>query len=348
MTTMGNKSSRLCDLGNRTWLVTGGAGFIGSHLVHRLLLDGQRVIILDNFMTGCHANVNAVREHLSDEARARLRLIEGDIRDKKTCLAACENVDIVLHQAALGSVPRSIKEPDIYQDVNVNGFMNMLSAAREKGIKRFVYASSSSVYGDHEALPKRENLIGEPLSPYAASKRMNEIAASVFHRCYNMETVGLRYFNVFGPRQNPDGPYAAVIPKWLNAMFSKNHCHIYGDGETSRDFCFVQNAVEANLCAAVTVNGDAFGSVFNVAYGEQTTLLDLHQVLAGAVQEITGSNHPIADAVHLDFRDGDVRHSKADITRANRLLGYSAQYSVVDGIKQTVQSFLDDGTKKEQ
>jgi UDP-N-acetylglucosamine 4-epimerase len=316
----------------RTWLVTGVAGFIGSNLLEALLRFNQTVRGLDNFATGHRRNLEEVRRRVSPEQWARFQFIEGDVRDLSACQQACAGVDYVLHQAALGSVPRSIQDPVTSTEVNVNGTLHMLIAARDQRVRRLVYASSSSVYGDHPGLPKVEDQIGQPLSPYAASKLTNELYAGVFARCYGLEVIGLRYFNVFGPRQDPEGPYAAVIPKWIAALIRHEPVHIYGDGQTSRDFCYVDNVVQANLLAATTTNPEAVGQVYNVAVGQRTTLNELFQCL----QQLLAPDFPAVRSrqpVYADFRPGDVRHSLADISKASRLLGYAPTHSLADGLK---------------
>ncbi len=311
----------------RTFLVTGAAGFIGSHLVERLLHLGQSVVGLDDFSTGHRTNVDAF---VGDG----YRFVEGDIRDPAACQRAVEGVEVVLHQAALGSVPRSIDNPQLTHAVNVDGFLNMLVAARDAGVTRFVYASSSSVYGDHPQLPKVEDEVGAVLSPYAASKKMNEIYADVFARCYGFATTGLRYFNVFGPRQDPNGPYAAVIPRWLACLKAGEACAIYGDGETSRDFCYVENAVQANLLSAFAPADGA--RVLNVAVGDRTTLTELHAALAKAAK---ARGAEPKEAVYQEFRDGDVRHSLADVSRAKAQVGFVPAVRIDEGIDHTVAAF---------
>ncbi len=317
----------------RRWLVTGAAGFIGSHLVETLLDLGQRVTALDNFATGHRRNLEAVRAAVGDAAWANLRFIEGDIRNPEDCRAACEGVQHVLHQAALGSVPRSLADPATTNAVNVGGFLNMLVAARDAQVARFVYAASSSTYGDHPGLPKVEDRIGRPLSPYAVTKYVNELYADVFARSYGLRSIGLRYFNVFGPRQDPDGAYAAVIPRWCAALRDGREVRIHGDGQTSRDFCFVANAVQANLLAACTEREDALDTVYNVAVGDRTTLGELFDGLRSHLAP------GAPDAVHGDFRAGDVRHSQADIGRARERLGYAPSHDIHAGLAVTAGWF---------
>jgi UDP-N-acetylglucosamine 4-epimerase len=318
----------------RVWLVTGAAGFIGSHLVEQLLRLDQTVVGLDNFATGHRRNLDEVRSLVSPAQWARLRFIEADIRDPAACAQACEGVQIVLHQAALGSVPRSIADPITTNAANVSGFLNMLVAARDAGVQRFVYAASSSTYGDHPALPKVEHAIGRPLSPYAVTKLVNELYAEVFARTYGMPCIGLRYFNVFGPRQDPNGAYAAVIPRWAAALVRGEPVQINGDGETSRDFCYVTNAVQANLLAATTHQTEALNQVYNVAVGERTSLNTLFELLRLALGDaVKGAPQP----QHQGFRAGDVRHSLADISKARELLGYAPTHDVRAGLQVAAQ-----------
>ena len=315
----------------KRWLVTGSAGFIGSHLVESLLGLGQHVAGIDNFATGFRRNRDEVCRAVGTVAWRRHAFVEADIVDLAACRAACEGVDVVLHEAALGSVPRSIEDPLRAHAANATGFLNMLVAARDAGVGRFVYAASSSTYGDHPGLPKVESTIGAPLSPYAVTKYVNELYADVFGRCYGMETVGLRYFNVFGPRQDPAGAYAAVIPRFVSGMLRGNPITIFGDGDTTRDFCYVQNVVQANLLAATTPNAEAVGQVYNVAVGARMSLNDLHRV----VRELLAKRHPglvIPPPTHAAFRAGDVRHSEADIGKARRLLGYLPAWSAERGL----------------
>lgn len=321
----------------RTWLVTGCAGFIGSNLLETLLKLDQTVIGLDNFSTGHQHNLDEVRSLLSEAQWRRFRFTRGDIRDRATCVAAVAGVDHVLHQAALGSVPRSIADPAATNDANVSGFLNLLLAARDAAVESFVYAASSSTYGDHPGLPKVEHTIGRPLSPYAVSKYVNELYAEVFLRCYGFKTVGLRYFNVFGRRQDPDGAYAAVIPKWLAAMIAGEQVVINGDGSTSRDFCYVDNAVQANLLAATTPGAGASG-VYNVAVNQATTLNQLFAHLK-AILAAHGID-AIGEPFHADFRNGDVRHSQADVGKAMRELGYAPAYRIEQGLAAAVPWYL--------
>ncbi len=315
----------------KTWLVTGVAGFIGSNLLETLLELDQRVVGLDNFATGHQRNLDEVQGLVSAEQWARFSFIEGDIRHLEDCRRACEGVDYVLHQAALGSVPRSLDDPITSNATNIDGFLNMMVAARDAKVSSFTYAASSSTYGDHPALPKVEDVIGKPLSPYAVTKYVNELYAEVFARHYGLACVGLRYFNVFGKRQDPNGAYAAVIPKWTAAMIQGDKVYINGDGETSRDFCFVENAVQANLLAATTADPAAQNQVYNVAVGDRTSLNALFALIRMSLSTLGVSY--ILDPVRRDYRAGDVRHSQASIDKAKSLLGYSPAYSVSAGLK---------------
>lgn len=314
------------------WLVTGVAGFIGSNLMDQLLKLNQTVVGLDNFATGHRHNLEEVLSGVSTGQAARFRFVHGDIRDLDTCRGCCEGVDIVLHQAALGSVPRSIEDPIATNQVNINGFLNMLVAARDRKVRRFVYAASSSTYGDHPELPKVEDRIGNPLSPYAVTKYVNELYAGVFGRTYGVQCIGLRYFNVFGPRQDPAGPYAAVIPRWFSGLLRGEVVYINGDGETSRDFCYIDNAVQANILAGCVDDREAVDQVYNVAFGERTTLNDLFCLIR---EQVVKHNPGAAGVspVYRDFRPGDVRHSQADIDKAARLLGYAPTHSVREGLR---------------
>jgi UDP-N-acetylglucosamine/UDP-N-acetylgalactosamine 4-epimerase len=319
----------------RRWLLTGSAGFIGSNLLEVLLRNGQYVVSLDNFATGHLRNLEQVHEAVGDDAWANHRFIEGDVADAEVCRLACEGAELVLHQAALGSVPRSIKDPLHTHRANATGFLNMLVAAKDASVARFVYAASSSTYGDSPTLPKVEDVIGRPLSPYAVTKYLNELYADVFGRCYGLSSVGLRYFNVFGPRQDPQGAYAAVIPRWVAAMMAGQPCSINGDGETSRDFCYVANAVQANLRAALVDDPRATGQVYNVAAGQRTTLLQLHELLSSALREQRPSL-AVPAPTFAGFREGDVRHSLADIGKARSLLGYEPSHDVRAGLREAV------------
>lgn len=314
----------------KTWLVTGVAGFIGSNLLETLLKLDQTVIGLDNFATGYQRNLDEVQTLVTAEQWARFRFIEGDIRNLDDCRKACEGVNYVLHQAALGSVPRSINDPITTNATNIDGFLNMLVAASDAKVDSFTYAASSSTYGDHPGLPKVEDVIGKPLSPYAVTKYVNELYADVFAKTYGFNTIGLRYFNVFGKRQDPDGAYAAVIPKWTAAMIQGEPVYINGDGETSRDFCYIDNTVQANLLAATAQSADARNQVYNVAVGDRTTLNQLFN----AIKQSLGTNGVLVgnEPHYRDFRAGDVRHSQADIDKAERLLGYSPSFDINAGI----------------
>jgi len=323
----------------RRWLVTGAAGFIGSHLVETLLALGQEVVGLDNLSTGYRHNVEDVRAAVGAEAGERFVFIEGDITDPATCRRACASADTVLHHAALGSVPRSIAEPLATHASNATGFVNVLAAARDAGVRRFVYAASSSTYGDHPGLPKVEDRIGRPLSPYAVTKYVNELYAEVFARCYGVETIGLRYFNVFGTRQDPEGAYAAVIPRWIRALARGEAVTIYGDGETSRDFCFVANAVQANLRAALATGAAALNQVYNIAVGERTTLNGLFDALVALLRD-RAPELRIARPVHEAPRAGDVRHSQADVGKAARLLGYAPTHDLRAGLQAALPWYL--------
>jgi len=339
MTAIENVRQRLREKPLR-WLVTGSAGFIGSHLVQHLLELGQAATGLDNFATGSRRNLDEVQGAVSSEQWSRHRFIEADIRDPIACREACRGVDIVLHQAALGSVPRSLADPVATSATNVDGFLNLLVAARDAGVRRFVYAASSSTYGDHPALPKVEDVIGRPLSPYAVTKLVNELYADVFARCYGTDAIGLRYFNVFGARQDPNGAYAAVIPSWTRAMLLDEVVAINGDGETTRDFCYVDNAVQANLLAATTENRAAMNQVYNVAVGERTSLNQLVGLLRDALGRCaTGVSARLP--VHGDFRPGDVRDSQADIGKATRLLGYEPTHRLAEGIAAAMPWYVE-------
>ncbi|ELW5342459.1 Vi polysaccharide biosynthesis UDP-N-acetylglucosaminuronic acid C-4 epimerase TviC, partial [Escherichia coli] len=315
----------------KTWLITGVAGFIGSNLLETLLRLNQTVVGLDNFATGHQRNLDEVQQIVTPEAWQKFTMIEGDIRDYETCMKAVDNVNYVLHQAALGSVPRSINDPITTNEVNVSGFLNMLQAAKCRDVESFVFAASSSTYGDHTALPKIEHTIGKPLSPYAITKYVNELYAEVFAKMYGFKSIGLRYFNVFGKRQDPNGAYAAVIPKWISAMLMDKDIYINGDGETSRDFSFIENTVQMNILAA-TADDSAKGEVYNVAYGERTSLNELVEFIKNDL----GSNgiKYAGNIIYRDFRKGDVRHSLADISKAREMLGYQPQFDIKTGLRQ--------------
>jgi UDP-N-acetylglucosamine 4-epimerase len=323
----------------KKWLVTGVAGFIGSNLLQELLELGQTVIGLDNFSTGKRENLKDVRDEVGTNKWERFHFMEADIRNLEDCVRACDGVDYVLHQAALGSVPRSIDDPIKTNQSNVDGFLNMLIAARDSEVKRFIYAASSSTYGDHPALPKQEDRIGRPLSPYAVTKYVNELYAHVFAMIYGLESIGLRYFNVFGKRQDPNGAYAAVIPKWIGLLLSRQRPTINGDGETSRDFCYIDNTVQANLLAATSDNPEAINKVYNVAYGQRTTLNELFRLIKSSLIPFT----PHVQTIEPKYgppRKGDVRHSLADISRVRDLLGYEPKYDVKKGMKDTMRWYV--------
>lgn len=320
----------------KTWLITGAAGFIGSNLVETLLKAGQHVVGLDNFFTGYRKNLDAALEGASgpdghSNAALRFTFIEGDIRDLATCRAACTGVNYVLHQAALGSVPRSLEDPILTDSCNITGFLNMLVAARDADCNGFVYAASSSTYGDEPTLPKQEDRIGKPLSPYAVTKYVNELYADVFGRAYGMRSIGLRYFNVFGQRQDPQGAYAAVIPQWFAGVLKGEAVYINGDGETSRDFCYIDNCVQANILAATAEDEQAWNQVYNVACGQRISLNELFDLIRNetALYKAESKN---AKVLHREFRAGDVRHSLADISKARTLLGYEPEYDVRQGL----------------
>ncbi|MDR4517288.1 MAG: NAD-dependent epimerase/dehydratase family protein [Nitrosomonas sp.] len=327
------------------WLITGVAGFIGSNLLEALIKLNQNVVGLDNFSTGHQHNLDQVQSLVSPDIWNNFQFIQGDIRDLNACKAVCKDVDFVLHQAALGSVPRSINDPILTNENNVSGFLNMLVATRDAGVKRFVYAASSSTYGDHPGLPKVESVIGQPLSPYAVTKYVNELYADVFARCYETKSIGLRYFNVFGPRQDPNGAYAAVIPLWVSALIKNKTLYINGDGETSRDFCYVDNVVQANLLSALTTNEAAVNEVYNVALNERTSLNQLYQMMHALLLD----RFPHLETYrpeYVDFRKGDVRHSQADITKARNLLGFEPSHTIGEGLKSAMNWYVDNLVEK--
>lgn len=323
----------------KKWLITGCAGFIGSNLLETLLKLDQTIVGLDNFSTGFAHNLEEVKSLVTTEQWQRFTMMEGDIRELSACEKACKDIDYVLHQAALGSVPRSIENPIATNQSNIDGFLNMLVAAKDAKVKSFTYAASSSTYGDHPALPKTEENIGQPLSPYAVTKLVNELYAKVFTRTYGFNSIGLRYFNVFGKRQNPNGAYAAVIPKWVSAMIKNEPVYINGDGETSRDFCYIANAIQANILAATTENPEAINQIYNVAVGDQTTLNILYQVIKDNLS-LQLSYLKDSNPTYREFREGDVRHSLADISKSLKLLGYKPTHRIKEGLKIAMKSYV--------
>jgi len=327
-----------------TWLVTGVAGFIGSNLLEKLLILNQKVVGLDNFDTGYQCNIDQAikdaNQFTGKDLSANFNFIQGDIKKLEDCKQACNGIDYVLHQAALGSVPRSIEDPINTNKANIDGFLNMLVAAKDAKVKRFVYASSSSTYGDHPDLPKVEDKIGNPLSPYAVTKAVNELYANVFAKTYGFKTIGLRYFNIFGKRQDPNGAYAAVIPKWVSAILNKEKVFINGDGETSRDFCYIDNTVQINLLAATTDNNEATDQVYNVALNDSTSLNRLYQMIEKRLIQRT-ENLKKKEPFYRDFRAGDVRHSQADISKAVQLLGYQPKYKISEGMDEAMNWYVE-------
>ncbi len=323
----------------QTWLITGVAGFIGSNLLEHLLKLNQNIIGLDNFSTGKRSNLDEVQKNVTALQWNNFNFVEGDIRDLDSCHSVCRGVHFILHEAALGSVPRSIADPIASNDSNVTGFLNMLVAARDAGVQRFVYAASSSTYGDHPGLPKREDSIGRPLSPYAVTKYVNELYAEVFARSYGLDSVGLRYFNVFGPRQDPEGAYAAVIPCWIRALIKGETVHINGNGETSRDFCFVENVIQMNILAATCTDPAAINQIYNTAVNARTSLTELFGMLHSRLQ----SHYPhLQDCspVYRDFRQGDVLHSQADISKAVAKLGYNPTHTIESGLDAALPWYM--------
>ncbi len=323
----------------RRWLITGVGGFIGSNILETLLKLNQIVVGLDNFETGFENNLQEVQESVSPELWKNFTFINEDICNFEICTEICKGVDIVLHQAALGSVPRSIENPLRTNQVNITGFLNILTAAKDNGVKNFVYAASSSTYGDHPDLPKLEENIGKPLSPYAVTKYVNEVYSEVYKRTFNFDTIGLRYFNVFGPRQNPKGAYAAVIPRWINAVILNEKVEIFGDGQTSRDFSFVKNIVQANILAATTQRKEALNQVYNIAVGESTSLTSLLDMIVNNLKDL-GVDYD-GKPMYSDFRKGDVRHSMANVNKAKILLGYEPEYSIQQGLAESMPWYLD-------
>jgi len=325
----------------KRWLITGVAGFIGSNLAEALLKLNQKVVALDNFSTGHRYNLEHIKNAVSPKQWENFEFIEGDITDFETCQTITQNVDIILHQAALGSVPRSIDNPILTNFNNVTGFLNMLTAAKDNGVERFVYASSSSVYGDSQELPKVEERTGNLLSPYAVTKYVNELYMGVFQKCYGMEAIGLRYFNVFGKRQDPNGAYAAVIPKWIGQILNGEDVYINGDGETSRDFTYIENVIQANILAGTTDNKEAYGQAFNTAIGGRETLNNLYRAIANGLKE----NLPdlvIKEPIYRDFRAGDIRHSNANIDKMKKCLAYEPTHTLEEGLNASIQWYIDD------
>ena len=331
----------------KRWLITGVAGFIGSNLLETLLTCNQDVKGLDNFSTGHQHNLDQVQELVTKEQWARFSFTKGDIRNEEDCQEACQNVDYVLHQAALGSVPRSLENPQLTNANNLTGYLNMLVAARDQKVKKFVYAASSSTYGDHPGLPKVEDKIGKPLSPYAVTKYVNELYADVFNRCYEINPVGLRYFNIFGRRQDPNGAYAAVMPKWIGQILNGEDVYINGDGETSRDFTYIENVVQANILAGTTSNKKAFGEAFNIAIGGRETLNNLYDAISKGIQENL-PNLNIANPIYRDFRAGDIRHSNANITKMKELLKYEPTHTLENGLRESIVWYIKDSKKRKE
>ena len=327
----------------KTWLITGVAGFIGSNLLEKLLILNQKVVGLDNFDTGHQYNIDQAIKDANKISGKNLknnfRFINGDIGILDDCKKACFGVDYVLHQAALGSVPRSIKDPISTNRANIDGFLNMLVASKDAKVKRFVYAASSSTYGDHPDLPKVEDKIGKPLSPYAVTKAVNELYANVFARTYGFKTIGLRYFNIFGKRQDPNGAYAAVIPKWVSAILNKEEVFINGDGETSRDFCYIENTIQINLLAAMTNNDDATDQIYNVALNDRTSLNKLYKMIEDRLIERTEGLKK-KEPIYRDYREGDVRHSQANIDKAKKLLGYDPKHLISKGMDEAIDWYI--------
>ena len=325
----------------KSWLITGVAGFIGSNLLETLLKNNQHVLGVDNFSTGHQHNLDQVKSSVSSEQWNNFKFIKGDLRDKDVCINLCSDINYVLHQAALGSVPRSLEDPITTNENNISGFLNILTAAKDANVDRFVYAASSSTYGDHPDLPKVEDKTGSPLSPYAVTKLVNELYADVFDKCYNFKTIGLRYFNIFGRRQDPDGAYAAVIPKWVSSIINNETVYINGDGKTSRDFCYIDNTVQVNILAATTTNPNATNQVYNVALNQRTTLTELYYMIQSKLRARINTLEE-KDPVYRDFRAGDVRHSLADISKAQKLLGYSPTHVIDEGLEEAMDWYVND------
>jgi len=339
------EAQKFLETNSFTWLITGVAGFIGSNLLERLLKLNQTVVGLDNFSTGSKLNLLEVQDSVSVSQWSRFKFIDGDVSDFSICEDVCKNIDYVMHQAALGSVPRSINDPINSNKSNISGFLNMLVAAKEQNVKNFVYAASSSTYGDHPDLPKVEKNIGNPLSPYAVTKYVNELYADVFSRCYGFHSIGLRYFNVFGKRQDPEGPYAAVIPKWIESMSHNQDIYINGDGKTSRDFCYIENVIQANILAAITEDLNALNQVYNVACGDRNTLEDLFLIIKECLS--THQRKYTLDPNYRDFRSGDVRHSQADISKISKMLGYKPEFNLYQGIEEVIPWYIDNLSKED-
>jgi len=327
-----------------SWLITGVAGFIGSNLLEFLLLNNQKVTGLDNFSTGFEENLNDVKSIVTKSQWSNFRLIHGDIRNYNDCIKSLKDIDFVLHQAALGSVPRSIEDPILTNDNNLTGFLNIIEASRNSKVNRFIFAASSSTYGDSEILPKKEEVIGKPISPYAVTKLVNEIYAEVYSKTYNLRYVGLRYFNVFGKRQSPNGSYAAVIPKWTIKILNGKSIDIYGDGETSRDFCFIDNVVQANILAALSDNKAAYNQIYNVANGGRTSLNELFNMIKNNANLVVGKEINI-EPNYKEFRAGDVMHSQADISKIKLILGYNPSVNIDEGIAMTTDYFFKNNEK---
>ena len=336
-----NEIKEQLKVNKKNWLITGAAGFIGSNLLEALLKLNQKVIALDNFATGHRYNLDQVKQTVTKEQWENFTFVEGDITDFSTCHSVTKDVDVVLHQAALGSVPRSIDNPILSNNANVTGFLNMITAAKDNGVKRFVYASSSSVYGDSEELPKVEERTGNVLSPYAVTKATNELYANVFHKQYGMEAIGLRYFNVFGKHQDPNGAYAAVMPKWISQMLYGEDVYINGDGETSRDFTYIDNVVQMNIMSGMTTNKDAFAQVYNTAAGGRETLNNLFEAIKKGL-ESNVANLSVPKPIYRDFRAGDIRHSNASIDKAKNLIGYNPTHTLEEGLIESIEWYIND------